>query len=169
MASKKFTSPVTDHAGLLWSTFPEVIAAFDTSVLYDDLPMTGPRSSVLLDRSRRGGYELLIPDVVVIEVVNHVRERIAQATGKIASGHDTLRKLDVPQPARSQMLPIWFASLRSNYANELPTPEERSHRSPPSIIMRSSSGLLVDLSCSAVLRRTLGSIPIGDIETRSFG
>lgn len=70
-------------------------AVLDTSVLYADLTMAGPLSRLLLDRARRGGYTLIVPEVVLIEMVNHARRRIEEAVQKIHRGESSLSKLGV--------------------------------------------------------------------------
>jgi predicted nucleic acid-binding protein len=111
-------------------------AIFDTSVLHDDLPMSGLRSRVLLDQARRQRFELVVPEVVVLEISNKARERIEQATNKLAAASASLAKLEVPPGlpiVNPQALTILFVrQLRDRITNasgripEIPNPEHAS-------------------------------------------
>lgn len=67
--------------------------------------MTGLSSRTILGQAKRGKFDLVMPQVVFLEMVNKMRERIETATGKMAKGASSLRKIGVgdgiapPDPA----------------------------------------------------------------------
>jgi predicted nucleic acid-binding protein len=74
----------------------------DTSVLYEDMSLERADARLLLDASRAGRIELVVPEVVVLEALGLVRERFEQAS---VAGQKVIRnfgaigvevKIDVP-------------------------------------------------------------------------
>ncbi|HYG97089.1 MAG TPA: hypothetical protein VD741_08275, partial [Solirubrobacterales bacterium] len=68
---------------------------FDTCALFDDLAMTGLSSRTVLGQAGRGKFDLVMPEVVFLEMVNKMRERIETAVGKMTKGAQALKKIGV--------------------------------------------------------------------------
>jgi PIN domain len=68
---------------------------FDTCALHDDLAMTGLASQTILSQAKQGKFDLVMPEVVFLEVVNKMGERITQASEKMARGASSLKKIGV--------------------------------------------------------------------------
>lgn len=56
-----------------------MILILDTNVFYDDYGLQGTTLRILFEYLRKGGFRMLIPEVVFMETVNQVREKIAAA------------------------------------------------------------------------------------------
>lgn len=65
----------------------------DTNIIYQDYKLNGQRILKLYEASKRLGYELAVPEVVVDEVVNQYRRDIESAYGTSMKGLSQLRKL----------------------------------------------------------------------------
>jgi hypothetical protein len=73
---------------------------FDTCALHDDLAMTGLSSQMILGQATRGRFDLVVPGVVFLEMVNKMRERIETATAKMTKGALSLKKIGVGDEIR---------------------------------------------------------------------
>lgn len=65
----------------------------DTNIIHQDYKLSGQRILKLYEASKRLGYELVIPEVVVDEVVNQYRRDLEAAHGIFVKGLSQLRKL----------------------------------------------------------------------------
>lgn len=65
----------------------------DTNIIHQDYRLTGQRILKLFEASKRLGYELVIPEVVVDEIVNQYRRELESAHGTFVKGLSQLRKL----------------------------------------------------------------------------
>jgi hypothetical protein len=77
-------------------------AFLDACVLFDDLAMLGLRSRAVLAQCRSGNVGIVIPEVVVLEVVNLARERIHSAANRITGGIERLAGLGLDAGADIQ-------------------------------------------------------------------
>lgn len=62
---------------------------FDTNIIHEDFHLYGPRITKLCSAAEKLGYNLMIPDVVVDEMVNHYRQELL----KNFSGYARIEKL----------------------------------------------------------------------------
>lgn len=65
----------------------------DTNIIYQDYKLNGQRILKLYEASKRLGYELAVPEVVVDEVVNQYRRDLESANSAFVKGITQLRKL----------------------------------------------------------------------------
>lgn len=65
----------------------------DTNIIYQDYKLNGQRILKLYEASKRLGYELAVPEVVVDEVVNQYRRDLESANSTFVKGLTQLRKL----------------------------------------------------------------------------
>ena len=71
----------------------------DSSIICQDLRFAGTQSKVLLGNHRVVPVTLAVPEVVIDEVTNHFRERLAKAVNSVRDSHKTLKSLvsDAPK------------------------------------------------------------------------
>lgn len=117
----------------------------DTSELFPDPVLSGLPMRTLLERARIGGLTLVVPEVVVLELVNHVRERIEQATDKMMRGRWSLLRfgLDVEpitlDPA--ELTSVFEQHLRdqiTGVGGQIPPIPDIAHRD---LVIRSAEGV----------------------------
>ena len=65
----------------------------DTNIIHQDYKLSGHRILKLYEASKRLGYELIIPEVVVDEIENQYRRDLESAHGTFIKGLSQLRKL----------------------------------------------------------------------------
>ena len=68
----------------------------DTNIIHQDYKLNGQRILKLYEASKRLGYELVIPEVVVDEIVNQYRRDLEAAHGSYMKGLSQIRKLVEP-------------------------------------------------------------------------
>lgn len=73
-------------------------AVFDTCVLFDDLALVGPRSQAILDQCDQSAFAVSIPEIVVLELVKHARNRIAKDVSQVEKGAAAAARLGVTAP-----------------------------------------------------------------------
>lgn len=65
----------------------------DTNIVHQDYKLNGQRILKLYEASKKLGYELVVPEVVVDEIVNQYRRELESAHGTFLKGLSQLRKL----------------------------------------------------------------------------
>jgi hypothetical protein len=82
--------------------------------------MSGLDSRTVLGQASRGKFELVMPTVVFLEMVNKVRERIETATGKMLNGTLSLKKIGVGHgivpPSHTGLTAKFTAGLKARIA-----------------------------------------------------
>lgn len=94
---------------------------FDTCALHDDLAMTGLNSRTILGQAERGEFDLVMPLVVFLEMVNKMRERIETAIGKMTNGALSLKKIGVGKgivpPEHTRLTAQFTADLKARISS----------------------------------------------------
>jgi PIN domain len=78
-----------------------VTAVIDTSALFPDCTLASVRAQMLLRWTHRGSYDLTIPEVVVLEMVQDARERLQQAERSVEKGQRICAELGLVTDVRS--------------------------------------------------------------------
>jgi PIN domain len=84
------------HTYALIAIMTSVLVILDTTALVADRFLEGNAMRLLLQQRSMGRLRIAIPELVLLEVANRVREEAATALAEILSGHNALRRLRSP-------------------------------------------------------------------------
>jgi len=109
-----------------------VLVILDTTALVADRFLEGNAMRLLLQQRSMGRLRIAIPELVLLEVANRVREEATKALAEITSGYSALRRLR--SPASGQALDVSAEVAATDYETwlrrKLATTKLRCYPSP---------------------------------------
>jgi PIN domain len=84
-----------------------VKAVPDTNLFWGDPMLRRPFFELVLQEARRGRFDLVVPELVIMEAVQKFRERSAHAVAAGERGAEERRRLQIPDDASADDLDAW--------------------------------------------------------------